>query len=362
MHTLVLRVFYCKGESLMNDTDFGKKYTPSFLLCAAGILLRGLPLFVILWAMKDILQSVFVGNDFYDQLYRLLSFPADLILSLLIVFLFYAPLMTYVWVGRKHVRIKRWLQKPHTYPLSSNQFTFTKKIGNKTIKNELLYMEITEMWDRKPGKKKRFRLAFFRKSDFTALSSAIHAAVADSVPVEIRSETAYNDLQAGETEFPFPRQQIIRSAWKEFAISSAVILAAIAVVFLIRSSFVPLYWYFLVIVSIFLLIGIPVNAVRILSYQKKCPHKIRRHGTYLSFDDTRFSVGEIQTIRMTAANVVPNSIFPKARTITITAGGNKHHYWVGSTRNLSRAEYEKLCKWIERAFIHTASKVVYDQK
>lgn len=346
----------------MNDTDFGKKYTPSPLLCAMGILIRGLLLFVLIWAIKDFLQFMLSGSSIYDGIYCLLTFPADLILSLLFIFLFYAPRITYVWVGRKHVRIKRWFQKPHTYPLSSNQFTFTKKIGNKSIKNELLYMEVTEIYDQKPGQKKRFRLAFFRKADFTALSSAIHAAVANEVPVEVRSETAYNDMQAGETEFPFPRQAIIRSAWKEFAISSVIILAAVTAVFFVRSYFVPLYWYFLVIVSIFLLLGIPVNAIRILSYQKKCPHKISRHGTFLFLDDTHFSVSEIQTIRMTAANAVPNSIFPKARTITITARGKKHHYWVGSTRNLSRAEYEKLCKWIERAFIHTASKVIYDQK
>ncbi|MCM1245874.1 MAG: hypothetical protein NC293_09565 [Roseburia sp.] len=358
----------------MNDTDFGKKYTPSLFLSAAGILLRGLPLFFIVWAVKDILSFLLSESILYDGIYRLLTFPVDLILSLLLIFLYFAPRMTCVQVGRSEIRVKRWFQKPQNFPLSSHEFVFTKKIGNKTIKNELFYMEIKKTSDREQASdqklssnrshsgKKRFRLVFFRKSDFTALSSAIHAAIADQVPVEVRSEAAWDDLQTGRTEFPFPRQKILRASWKEFFLSSAVILAAVASVYFLRSYFIPLYWYFLVIVCSFLLLGIPVNAVRILFYQKKCPHTISRHGTFLFFDDTRFSVSEIQTLRMTAANAVPSSIFPKMRTITITAGGKKHHYWVGSTRNMTRAEYEKLCQWIERAFMNNSSKVIYDQK
>lgn len=212
------------------------------------------------------------------------------------------------------------------------------------------------------GIKKTFRLPFFRKTTFTALSSDIHAALTNDVPVEIRSEIAYDDLQSGRTELPFSRQRILRSEWKIFAISSAIIVATVTVVFLVHSFFEPLYWYFLLIACVFLLLGIPISAIRIIYYKKKCPHHIYRHGTFLYFDDNRFSVSEIQTIRMTAVNVVSTSIFPKARMITILAGGKKYRYWIGSTRNLPRAEYQKLCNWMERAFINSASKVIYDQK
>lgn len=96
--------------------------------------------------------------------------------------------------------------------------------------------------------------------------------------------------------------------------------------------------------------------------QKKCPHKLYRHGTFLTFDETRFSVSRIETIRMTASNVQSNSIYPKNRYILFSSQGKKYKYWIGSTGTLSRRDYDKICQWIEKAFIHEPDKVVYEQR
>lgn len=315
-------------------------------------------LFLILWFIKDMLSFLVAGNMLYYKIHHFFAFPADLISSAVLMLLCLLPKLTAVRVTKTGIEIKKLLHKPTFLPLQSHQFVSYKKTRNKILKNEFLYLQVTDQ----DGMVSRYKLPFFSISTYTELISAIYAADTESLPVEFRSETAYEDLQSGKQELTIPKSQLQKTEWRRFSIFISIVAAAALLLFIIRPGIAEFQWYFLFILVTLMVLSIPVEVFRIFRNLKICPHQIYRHGSYLFFDEKQFSASEIERIVMTSPMAVSKTIYPLNRYIIIYNRGKKCKYWLGTAGSMPYPKYESLCREIELGFINQPTKIIYEQK
>lgn len=274
------------------------------------------------------------------------------------VFFYVYGRMITVSVNRSEVIIKRKFGNPIHLPFDSYKFVSIKELGNTTFKNRHLYLRTID----RNGYAIDYRLRYFSMNTYTELISAINASHIEALPVEFRSQVVYEDMVAGNIEFSLLRSEILKREWIIYGKYSGCILVTALLIFLIRSWGTGVTWDLTQILAVFMLLSLPVMAVRLALNQRKCPYKVFRNGSFLFLDDKKFSMSQIEKIVMTDVNAKSNSIFPLNRYIKIYANNKKYKYWVGSEGSLSYREYQEFCREIERMFINGSSKIVYDQK
>lgn len=340
----------------MNEQN--KTFHSSKLRILTGYLLRAFVVFVLLWTLRDFSSFVFSGSLLFYRLENFLTLPVLFILGSIPVLLYLIPKTRTITVDKTNVTIRQGFHKTFVFPLASYTFVPHKKLGSKWFKTEYFYLRI----EKENEKPEQFELPFFSKKTYSAIFSAIHAAGTHAIPASLRSEIAYENLQAGELTFQMPLSDIRNAEWKRFASFSAVVLVVAVLMFFLRKEYVPLIEYLFLVLACFLPISIPIEAIRIIRNLARCPRTIRRHGTFLYFDEQRFSVNEIDKIILTDINAVSKSIYPLNRYIQVYAGKKKYIYWAGSAGALSEAEYTELCSGLEQVFINAPDKIFYEQK
>lgn len=274
------------------------------------------------------------------------------------VFFYVYGRMITVSVNRSGVVIKKRFGYPVCLPFDSYKFVPVKGLGNATVKNRHLYLRTIDG----NGYVTDYRLRYFSINTYTELISAVNASYTEALPAEFRSQVVYEDMVTGSMEFSLLRSEILKREWIIYGRYSGCILATALVLFLIRSWGTGLEWDLAWICAVFMVISLPVMAVRLVLNQKRCPHKVSRDGNFLFLDDKSFSMSQIEKIVMTDVNAKSSSIFPLNRYVKIYANNKKHKYWVGSESSLPYQEYQKFCREIERMFISEPAKIVYDQK
>lgn len=305
--------------------------------------------------------AFFIPNgriSFY--LWRVFPFPSVFTFAFIgVIVLFYVcSKMITISINRREVIIKKRFGKPIRIPFDSYKFVPIKELGNTTFKNQQLYLRTID----KNGYSIDYRLRYFSMNTYTELISAINASHTEALPVEFRSQVAYEDMVIGNIEFNLLRSQIVKAEWIIYGKYSSCILVSALIMFLIRSWGSGMTWYLVLIVITVMVLSLPVMAVRLALNQRRCPYKISKNGSFLFMDDMRFSVNQIDKVVMTDVNAKSNSIFPLNRYIKIYANNRKYKYWVGSEGSLSYEAYKELCGEIERMFINSPSKIFYDQK
>lgn len=278
-------------------------------------------------------------------------------IGVVVLFYVYSKMRT-VSINRREVIIKKRFGDSIRLPFDSYKFVPKKELANTTFKNQHLYLRTID----KNGYTIDYRLRYFSMNTYTEMISAINASHTEALPVEFRSQVAYEDMVRGHIEFDLLRSQIVKAEWMIYGKYSGCILVCALVVFLIRSWGTGLTWYFLLILTTFMVLCLPVLAVRLVFNQKRCPSKISRNGNFLFMDDKRFSMNEIDKVVMTDVRAKSNSIVPLNRYIKIYVNKRKYKYWVGSEGSLSYQSYQELCREIERMFINSPSKISYEQK
>lgn len=303
--------------------------------------------------------SFFISNrKFVFYLNEIFPSPVTFaLLGCIMLFYVYSKIVT-VSINRTEVIIKKTFKKPIRLSLDSYKFEPRKEVGNKTLKNEHLYLRTIDT----DGYTIDYRLWYFSVNTYTQLISAIQAAHTAALPIEFRSQVAFEDMVTGIIEFNLLRSQIIKSEWILYGKVSGCIIVSALVMFLIRSWGTGLKWYVALITIILAVLSLPILAVKLVLNQRRCPYKIYRNGNFLFLDDTRFSVNEIDKIIMTDVHAKSNSIFPLNRYIKIYANNKKYKYWIGSEGGLKCQDYQELCGEIERMFINSPFKVFYEQK
>lgn len=339
----------------MNEQS--KHFHGSKLRILTGCVIRAFLVFLLLWTIRDFSSFLFSGSLLLYKLEKFLTLPTLFVLGSIPVLIYLIPKIRTVTVDKTSVTIRQGFRKTFVFPLASYAFVPHKKPGSKWFKNEYLYLRI-EKENEKPI---LFELPFYSKETYSAMFSAIHAAGTHAMPASLRSEIAYENLQAGELTFQMPLSDIRKAEWKRFACFTAVVLVVAAVMFFLRKEYVILIEYLFLLLSCVLPISIPIEAVRMMRNLARCPKTIRRHGTFLYFDEQRFSVNEIDKIILTDVNAVSKSIYPLNRYIQVYAGEKKYIYWAGSAGALSKPEYTALCSGIEQVFINAPEKIIYKQ-
>lgn len=334
-----------------------KKFTISKWRFVSGLILRTLLICFVISVLWEFV-NFFVIGVFFHLFRKVFEYPYNLVLSAMLALICQICKITTVKVTKTGVSIKKQFRKPVFLSLDSYSFEPYQKLGSKKLKNELLFLRVVDH----KGVIKDYRLFFFSKSKYTELISAINAADTEAVPTEIRAEAAFEDLRDGKVEYVIPREKIIRAEWHWYIRYSAIIVVLTVALFLMRDWGGGLTYYAGLCAGIIMVFGIPVVAVRLFLNQKICPAGVSRYGTFIYFDDCRFSVSKIEKIVITSPTAVSHSVYPKNRYIKVVTEGRQTKYWLGSDCRLFQWDYKELCGEIERMFINQASKVVYDQK
>lgn len=285
------------------------------------------------------------------------SFVTFAFLGVIVLFYLYSKLIR-ISINKREVIIKKGFHKSIHLPFDSYRFVPIKEVENTTLKNQHLYFRTID----ENGYVVDYKLRYFSIDTYTKLVSAIQAFHTSALPVEFRSQVAYEDMQRGKIEFQIMRSEILKSEWMIYRKYSGCLIVIALVLFLIRSWGTGLTWYLTQILAVLMLLSLPVMAVRLVLNKKRCPYKVYRNGDFLFIDDKRFSISQIEKIVMTDVNAKSNSIFPLNRYIKLYADNKKYKYWVGSEGSMSYQQYQELCGEIERMFINASSKIVYDQK
>lgn len=343
----------------MDGKQTKEKFRPNPLGLLAGWLFRSLLLSVVVefaaMIFHNQITEIYLLPMKFWWLRDLLEYPGNLLLAAVIALIWILFRVRTVTVSNQAVAVRGVFTRKHVYSFLEYTFDFEKRLGNKYLKYNRVFLRIQG----RDGRKREIELPYYSESTYSDLLSAVNAAVTESIPKEIRNDISYENIMEEGTDYGFPYESVRKNEWERLGMFLKPVGIAFALVLLLVFLDEGWFTYYLLILVGVMVLSIPIEIIRLVRNLARCPRSIRKEGYFFFIDNMGFPVNRVKKIRMTDPKAVSNSIYPKNRYITIYSSEGKYRYFLGSTYSLNMEYYQFLCQELETLFIQEAKKVYY---